>query len=105
MSNIKLSDRAMLKLAQATLTVIGSAEALQEAETLPDNQKKVVEDIYATYKYAFEQIQDIVFPYEYSQEEVDNMMEQLANIADNDTASQEAIAKVKEEVLKAAKAA
>ena len=103
-SKIKLQDRAMLKLAQLTLSIIASSEALREAQNLPEKEKKAVEDIHAAFEYAYTQIQDVVFPLDCTQADVDTAMVQFGEIIDKNETMQAAIKKVKEEILKAAKA-
>ena len=103
-SNIQLVDRVKLKLAQLTISVIGSAEALRESANLPEKQKKAVEDMYAAYLYAFEQIQDVIFPVDCTQADVDIAMIRLGETIDNNEAAKKAVEKVKNEILAAAKA-
>lgn len=102
-SKIKLQDRAMLKLAEMTLSMIAASEALKEAKTLQPKERKEVEDTYAAYEYAYTQIQDVVFPFDCTQADVDNAMIQFGEIIDKDESMQKAIQKVKEEILAAAR--
>lgn len=102
-SKIDLKDRVKLKLAQMTLSIIAASEALKEAQNLPPKQKKAVEDIHAAYEYAYTQIQDVAFPLDCTQADVDNAMVELGEIIDKSKAMQDAIQKLKSEILKAAK--
>lgn len=103
MPKIKLQDRAMLKLAQLTLSIIASSEAVDEAKNLPPEERKAVEDIHAAFEYAYTQIQDVVFPVDCTQADVDNAMIQLGEIIDKNQSMRDAIAKLKAEILKEAK--
>ena len=102
-SKIKLQDRAMLKLAEMTLSIIAASEALREAQSLPVKQKKAVEDMHAAFEYAYMQIQDVVFPVDCTQADVDTAMVQFAEIIDKNETMQATIRRVKDEILKAAK--
>ncbi len=103
MSKVNLSNRAMLKLAQLMLSVVGSASAMEAAKDLPEEQKKAIENIYTTYDYAFKQIQEVVFPFDFPEEKVEEGLKQLAEIVDQSEVAQAAVEKVKEEILKATK--
>ena len=103
-SKINLSDRALLKLAEFTISVIASAEAVKEAKDLPEKQRKAVEDMHSTYLYTFEQIQDVVFPIDCTQADVDTAMNNLAATMDKSDVAKEAVEKVKKEILETAAA-
>ncbi len=103
-SKLKLADRAKLKLAQMTLSIIAAQEAMLEAQKLPAEQKKAVEDVHAALEYAFTQMQDVVFPLDCTQADVDTAMVQLGEIIDKNETMQAAIKKMKEDILAAAKA-
>jgi hypothetical protein len=103
-SKINLSDRALLKLAEFTISVIASAEAVKEAKDLPEKQRKAVEDMHSTYLYTFEQIQDVVFPLDCTQADVDTAMNNLAATIDKSDVAKEAVEKVKKEILETAAA-
>ena len=94
-SKINLSDRALLKLAEFTISVIASAEAVKEAKDLPEKQRKAVEDMHSTYLYTFEQIQDVVFPLDCTQADVDTAMNNLAATIDKSDVAKEAVEKFK----------